>query len=84
MYIVYVLSSLAAKKSYVGMTDDIDRRLNEHNAGKSSYTSRHMPWKLVYKEEYVSIMDARKREEYLKSTSGRRILKKIFGILEQS
>ena len=65
-------------KSYVGVTDDIDRRLREHNSGKHLYTKRYMPWKLIYSEELASIDEARKREKYYKSTTGRRALKKLF------
>ncbi len=35
-----------------------------------------MPWKLVYSEKYLNILDARKREQYFKSTAGRRYIKK--------
>jgi len=66
-------------KSYVGITDDIDRRLREHNSGKHLYTKRYMPWELIYTEELASIDEARKREKYYKSTTGRRALKKLFG-----
>ena len=83
MYTVYVLSSLTDKKSYVGMTDDVERRLMEHNSGRSSYTSRHMPWKIIYKEEYATLEEAVGREKYLKSASGRRFLKRIFSSIEQ-
>ena len=82
MHIVYILSSLVAKKSYVGMTDDLDRRLLEHNSGKSKYTSSYAPWKVIYEEKHQSLADARNREKYFKSTSGRRLLKKIFSIIE--
>lgn len=78
MYIVYVLKSKVEKKSYVGLTDDISRRLREHNSGKSTYTKRYLPWEIVYKEEFNNFLKARERERFLKSTTGRRFLKKIF------
>lgn len=78
-YTVYVLKSQIEKKSYVGFTSDIRKRLEEHNSGKSYFTKRFLPWKVVYTEEIDNYQDARKRERYLKSASGRRIvLKKIF------
>lgn len=78
-YIVYVLSNTVARKSYVGLTDNLDRRLKEHNSGDSYYTKRYAPWKVIYTEELNSQFEARKREKYLKSASGRRlVLKKIF------
>ncbi|MDP4009208.1 MAG: GIY-YIG nuclease family protein [bacterium] len=78
MYVVYLLKSSVVKKSYVGVTNDIGRRIAEHNSGKHFYTERHMPWKIVYTEEFPSFDEARKREKYLKTASGRRFLKKIF------
>jgi putative endonuclease len=69
---------MICSKSYVGITDDIDRRLREHNSGKHLYTKRYMPWELIYSEELASIDEARKREKYYKSTTGRRALKKLF------
>jgi putative endonuclease len=63
----------------VGSTDNIERRLEEHNIGKSKFTSIYKPWKLVYTEDYSTRESALKRERYLKSASGRRYLKsKVF------
>ena len=78
-YTVYVLKSLNQNKSYVGFTDNLERRIKEHNQGKSYYTKRYKPWELIYKEEYDNYEDAVKREKYLKSASGRGlVLKKLF------
>ena len=78
MYVVYVLKSKIAKKSYVGVTADLERRIDEHNAGKNSYTMRYLPWEIIHTEEYTKQGEAIKREKYLKSTSGRRFLKRVF------
>ena len=78
MFVVYVLKSKIAKKSYVGVTNDMERRLKEHNAGKHFYTKRYTPWEVIHKEEFGNFPDAKNREKYLKSTTGRRFLKKIF------
>jgi len=78
-YTVYVLLSLVAKKSYVGFTDNLERRLREHNAGITYFTKQYKPWKVIYKEEFETQLEARKREKYLKSASGRKlVLKKLF------
>ena len=77
MPIVYVLKSLSVEKTYVGSTDNFERRLHEHNTGKSSFTKTFRPWKLVYKEECETLSAARKREKYYKSAAGRKILKKL-------
>ena len=76
---VYVIKSLVSNVRYVGMSEDIDRRISEHNAGKSKYTSGHVPWELLYFEEADSRLAARAREKYLKSAAGRRFLDKILG-----
>ena len=78
MHYVYVLSSINFKKSYVGCTDHIERRLTEHNSGKMTYTKRYKPWKLIYTEEFATLAEARKRELYLKTGAGRRFLKTVF------
>ena len=79
MFKVYVLKSRVADKSYVGSTDNIERRLAEHNIGKSKFTSRYKPWELIYAEEFSTREEALKREKYLKSANGRRYLKgKVF------
>lgn len=79
LYTVYVLKSLSSLKSYVGFSDDVNRRLKEHNSGKNYYTKRYMPWKIIHTEEFKLLKEAVKREKYLKSASGRRIvLKKLF------
>ena len=75
-YYVYILFSAKHKKSYVGMTNDLERRLLEHNLGYSPYTAKFGPWELLYTESFESGQDARKREKYLKSGVGRRWMKK--------
>lgn len=78
-YIVYVLLSVSAKKSYVGLTNNLEKRLKEHNSGSSTFTKMYKPWKLIYTEEYENREDASKREKYLKSASGRKqVMKKLF------
>ena len=71
MYMVYILYSNDFDKYYVGMCTDIERRLQQHNAGASKSTKAFRPWKLIYSEVYESRQEARKREKYLKSGAGR-------------
>ncbi len=77
MAFVYILKSLSADKTYVGSTTDIVRRLAEHNHGKSTFTKTFLPWELVHKEEFADLAEARKREKYFKTSSGRKVLKKL-------
>jgi len=46
------LKSLSSGLLYVGITEDFDRRFKEHNSGKSKFTSGHIPWILIFKEEH--------------------------------
>ena len=74
-YYVYILKSKSTNKTYVGYTNNLKRRLTEHNSGKSIYTSRFMPWEIIYEEEFDDELEARKKEKYYKSSAGRRKIK---------
>lgn len=78
MYYVYLLLSHKDNRTYCGSTDDLRRRLSEHNSGKNISTRNRRPLKLIYTESFDDLMSARARERYFKSRSGRRKLKKIF------
>ena len=79
MYYVYVLQSIVYKTRYVGSTEDVIRRLREHNAGRVRYTKGRMPWKIVYQENLISRSEAMKRELFLKTGQGRKVLDQILG-----
>ena len=75
MNFIYVLESRVDRSWYIGRTNNIKRRIKEHNCGKSIYTNKKKPWRLIYLEGYVNIDDAKGREKYLKSGAGRIKLK---------
>lgn len=75
-YWVYVLESHKDKQRYIGFTTDLERRIEEHNMGKSFSTRTRRPFKLAYAELCLNIEDAKRREGYLKTTGGRRFLAK--------
>jgi len=75
-YFLYVLKSEAADSSDVGHTSNLEKRIVEHNEGKSLSTRRKRPWRLVYKEEYSKRSEAVVRERYSKSLKGRLELKR--------
>lgn len=68
MYSVYVLQSLKDDTYYVGYSSDIKRRLHEHNLGKVRYTKGHLPYRVVYCEEYESLRSAKAREIKIKAS----------------
>jgi putative endonuclease len=72
MYYVYVLFSVSFARQYVGMTDDLTRRVAEHNTGKNQSTKAFMPWILLNSEPFDNRNAARIREKYLKTAAGRR------------
>ena len=74
-YYVYILKSLKDGKFYTGYTNNLKRRLNEHNEGKSLSTKNRAPFELVYWEGCLNSKDAVKREKYLKSSWGKRYIK---------
>jgi putative endonuclease len=76
MYTVYILKSINGKY-YIGCTDSIERRFKEHNSGMSKYTKDKGPWNLVYKEEFATLSEARKREKQIKSWKKRVAIEKL-------
>jgi putative endonuclease len=75
MYFVYAISSLERNYIYVGLTDNLERRFSEHNSGRNKTTKPYRPFKLLYFEECKTREEARKREIYYKSGSGKEKLK---------
>ncbi|MFQ5452333.1 MAG: GIY-YIG nuclease family protein [Candidatus Paceibacterota bacterium] len=68
MYYVYLIQSQnRPDKLYLGSTNDLRRRLKQHNGNKSLFTARYSPWKLIYYEAFLSQKDARVRESKLKN-----------------
>lgn len=66
MWCVYIIKSKKDKSIYIGFTNNIKRRIAEHNSGKTFSTKNRVPWELIYCEIYKSEKDAKKREESLK------------------
>ncbi len=65
-YYLYVLYSTNHKRFYVGCTENLKNRLEQHNQGETYWTKRYKPWTLLYFEGYRSKLDAMKREKQLK------------------
>ena len=84
-YYCYVLWSTTGHKFYIGVTDDIDRRLNQHNTGASKWTKRYAgSWTLVCSKEFVNLTEARKFETKLKRQKGSNVFFAITGLDKDS
>jgi putative endonuclease len=79
MYYVYVLQSEKNNRYYTGSTSDLQRRMSEHNAGKSPYDKLNKPFALVYHEVVPTRSEAVRRERFYKSGQGRERIKQIIG-----
>ncbi|MEP7166275.1 MAG: GIY-YIG nuclease family protein [Ferruginibacter sp.] len=77
MFYVYAIRSCVKNYIYVGMSNDIIRRISEHNKGQNKSIKAYKPFVLIYKEEFTLRLDARKKEKYLKSGIGKEFLKSI-------
>jgi len=75
MWYVYVINSAKSGYWYTGSTNDLRKRFEQHDTGKSTYTKSRGPYKLIYYETSLNEQDARSRELYLKSGMGKRYLK---------
>ena len=74
-FYVYVLQSEKDKQFYTGYTNNISRRVEEHNEGKTLSTRNRVPFRLVYWEGCINQKDATTREKYLKTAWGKRYIK---------
>jgi len=87
MFWIYLLENQNDKSWYIGYTSNLKTRLKQHQGGYGSQTTREKrsrvdgslyakDWKIIYCEGYLNIQDAKGRERFLKSGSGRKYLKK--------
>jgi putative endonuclease len=76
-FYVYVLQSLKNPSLYIGYTHDLRKRLEKHNRRLNFSTKSGAPWKLIFYEAYINEEDAKRREKYLKTSQGSRLLKRM-------
>lgn len=77
MYTLYILHSESFDRFYVGYTNNLDRRLCEHNRIKGKYTDAGIPWILVYTETFDTKKEAMDREKYIKSRKSKKYLMEL-------
>jgi putative endonuclease len=78
MFYVYILLNDAETKTYTGVSDDVEKHLAEHNAGRVKSSRPYRPYKIVHVEQFETLKEARRKEKFYKSTTGRRRLKEMF------
>jgi putative endonuclease len=77
MISIYAIKSKKKDWIYVGQTDNLERRLKEHNAGFNKSTKPYLPFEIIFQETYLNRNDARLAEKYYKSAAGKRKLRTI-------
>ena len=77
MYTIYAISSIDKNYIYVGLTSDLNARIKRHNKGYEKTTKPYKPFVLIYSESADNRIEARKREKYWKSGTGKEKLRKI-------
>lgn len=74
MYFVYILYC-SDDKLYTGYTANLDKRLKRHETGQVFSTKSRLPVELIFYEAFIHMQDAKRREQYLKTTAGKRAIK---------
>jgi len=77
MGILYILQSESTRRFYVGSTDDLVRRLSEHQRAHTPSTRGRGPWKLIYQEHFKSLAEARRRELEIKRWKSAKLIQAL-------
>lgn len=77
MFYTYILFSSTTKKYYCGSTDNLERRINQHNSGYSKSTKGGVPWELKYFEEFTGRADAVRRENEIKKKKSKKYIEEL-------
>jgi putative endonuclease len=78
---LYILQSEKTGQYYVGSTSDLDRRVSEHLRDHTPSTRKRGPWKLVLREDFATLLEARRREAEIKKWKSPRLIR---GLIESS
>ena len=74
MFSVYILYSTKLAKFYTGQTEDLERRLMEHNLGKTAFMASGMPWKIIWHTEVSTRKESMELEKVIKQRGAKRFL----------
>jgi putative endonuclease len=72
---LYILQSEKTGQYYVGSTNDLDRRISEHLRGHTPATRNRGPWKLIHREDFATLLEARRREADIKKWKSSRLIR---------
>ncbi len=78
MHYVYILLNERKTRTYTGVADDVNKRLALHNAGRVKASRPYRPYNIIHTEEFETLKEARQKEKFYKSTTGRRRIKEKF------
>jgi putative endonuclease len=76
-YYCYIIYSRQLDRFYVGHTEDLSIRVDQHRSGASKYTSKATDWELVYKEQFADRLLAQRREREIKQKKSRKYIEWI-------
>ena len=74
MYKTYILYSNSINKYYIGSCENLEKRFNDHNTGRSSFTKTGMPWVLKWSKSFEMRSDAQKEEYRIKAKKSRKYI----------
>ncbi len=77
MFYTYILFSEKLNIYYVGSTGNLEDRLKRHNTGRSKFTKRGIPWKLVYQKQYLTKSEAYQAELYIKAQKSKKYIENL-------
>ena len=83
-YFVYIIKSIKDGSYYIGSTQNLTKRMERHNQGRSTYTKAKKPWKLIFSEEHPDRSSAIIREKEIKSRKSKKYIDALVRASRQS
>lgn len=77
MFTTYILHNTVTSRSYIGSTNDLSRRVEEHNRGQTRSTKTKGKWVVIYEERFKTSLESKRRERQIKSYKGGEAFKKL-------
>ena len=78
MYFIYILLNELKTRTYIGVAEDVEKRLKEHNAGRVKSSKPYRSYKIIHTESFNTLSEARQKEKYFKTSTGRRKIREMF------